>query len=207
MVEARGLTPPLEDDGMRYEESHTMPDGGMSSSSADGEGAWARPLPAKLGEAIVALALLASGLFFVWQAALLDFGRVGLPGPGFFPFALGIALTLFACAILYHAWWSDKGGETVFLGHRDVVIAMLAMAGLAMLFERIDAYLALGLFTAALLLFIARTPIRNVLLGAALGMVAVWLFFGLALGVRLPTGELWQQLADLVSAVPSSAQP
>jgi hypothetical protein len=193
-----------------------MPDDRVSSSSADtagawsgaeGEGAWAHPLPARLGEVLVALALLATGLFFVSQAALLDFGRVGLPGPGFFPFALGIALALFACAILYYAWWSDRGGEAVFLGHRDVVIAMLAMAALAMLFEQIDAYLALGLFTAALLLFIARTSIRNVVLGATLGMVAVWLFFGLALGVRLPTAEFWQQLADLVSAVPSSAQP
>ena len=49
---------------------------------------------------IAAVALLASGLFFVWHAALLPFGRVGLPGPGFFPFALGIALGLLALAIL-----------------------------------------------------------------------------------------------------------
>ena len=49
----------------------------------------------------MALALLASGLFIMWHAALLPFGRVGLPGPGFFPFALGSVLVLLALAILY----------------------------------------------------------------------------------------------------------
>src|SRR5262249_54104964 len=112
---------------MRHEESRAMPDESMSSSTPDGEGAWARPVPARLGEVIVAVGLLATGLFFVWQAALLDFGHVGLPGPGFFPFALGIVLVLFASAILYRVWWGTKGGETIFLGHRDVLVAMLAM--------------------------------------------------------------------------------
>jgi putative tricarboxylic transport membrane protein len=192
---------------MRQEERRTMPGASVPSSGTDdGEGAWARPIPAKLGEMTVALVLLAVGLFFVWQSALLDFGRVGLPGPGFFPFALGVVLTLFAGVILYHAWSAERGGEAVFLGHRDVVVALLAMAGLAAVFERLDSYLALGLFTAVVLLLIARAAVWRVVLGATLGMVAVWLFFGLALGVRLPVGEFWQPVTDLFSAAPPPSQ-
>ena len=192
---------------MKPDGSRMTPDESVPASTADGEGAWARPIPLRLGEAIVGLVLLAAGLFFVWQAAYLDFGRLGLPGPGFFPFALGIALTLLAGAILFHVWWDGNGGGDVFLGHRDVVIAMVAMAALAAVFERMDSYLALGLFTAALLLLVGRAAAWRVLLGASLGMVAVWLFFGVALGVRLPTGEFWQPITDLVAAVLPPGQP
>jgi hypothetical protein len=176
-------------------------------SEADGQGAWARPVPSRLAEAIVALALLASALFFMWHAALLPFGRMGLPGPGFFPFALSIALGLLALAILYSVWRGGGLGAAVFLGHRDVLLTMAALASVAFMFERVGAYVALGTFTAFLLLFVARSALWRVLLGATLGMVAVWLFFGLALGVRLPTGEIWQQFADLVAADLYSAQP
>ena len=153
----------------------------------------------------MALALLASGLFIVWQAALLPFGRVGLPGPGFFPFALGSVLVLLALAILYAAWRAPGENESIYLGHRDVLIAMAALAGVAFAFERADTYLVLGTFAAALLLLVARSTLWRVVLGATLGMVAVWLFFGLALGVRLPTGELWQ-LLDPTSGLPSGQQ-
>lgn len=173
-------------------------------SEAEEQGAWARPVSARLGAAIGALALLASGLFFVWQAALLPFGRVGLPGPGFFPFALGIVLTLFALAILCRALRSGEAiDEAIFLGHRDVVLTLAALAALALVFERIGAYAALGLFTAVLLLLVARSALWRVLLGASLGMVAVWLFFGVALGVRLPPGDLWPRFLEPTAEIPA----
>ena len=126
---------------------------------------------------------------------------MGLPGPGFFPFALGIALAGLALAILVRTLQNrSDDAEVVFLGHRDVLIAMLAMVGLAVAFERVDAYVALGAFTAALLLFVARTTVWRVVLGATLGMVAVWLFFGLALGVRLPGGDYWRDALDFIAS-------
>jgi hypothetical protein len=147
----------------------------------------------RVGETLVALVLLGASLFFIWQAAFLPFGRVGLPGPGFFPFILGIALGLLALAILFHAWRTVDGGDIVYLGHRDVFIALVALAGIAFAFERVDTYVALGTFAAVLLLFVARAALWRVVAGAVLGMVAVWLFFQVALGLRLPTGEFWPQ--------------
>jgi hypothetical protein len=167
-----------------------------TSSHDEGQGAWARPVQVRVGETVMGLVLLAVGVFFASQSALLDFGRIGLPGPAFFPFVLGIALCVLAGAILYQVWRGPNTGEAIFLGHRDVIIAMLAMAGLAAVFERIDSYVALGLFTSALLFLIARAALWRIALGAVLGMVAVWLFFGKALGVQLPTGDFW----DLVTA-------
>jgi tripartite tricarboxylate transporter TctB family protein len=153
----------------------------------------------------VALALLVCGLFFMGQAALLPFGRVGLPGPGFFPFALGSVLALLALAILYTVWRTRGEDNSVHLGHRDVLIAMSALVGVAFAFERTDTYLVLGTFAAALLLLVARSKLWRVVVGAAAGMIVVWLFFGLALGLRLPTGEFWPQLGP-TSDLPTDPQ-
>jgi hypothetical protein len=94
-------------------------------------------------------------------------------------------------------------GEAVFLGHRDVLLTLAAMAGTAYVFERVGAYGTLGALAAFLLYFVARSALWRVLLGASLGMVAVWLFFGIALGVRLPSGELWPQLLEPSVELPS----
>jgi len=49
-----------------------------------------------------ALFLLAFGAFICWEARKLDYGRVVRPGPGFFPFWLGLALMIVSLAILFH---------------------------------------------------------------------------------------------------------
>jgi len=176
-----------------------MADQDRSSEAAE-QGAWGRPVSARLGEIGMAVALLAAAMFFVWQSTQLPFGHVGLPGPGFFPFALGIALGLLALAILVGAVGAAGDGKVVYLGHRDVLIALAALLGLAFAFERADTYLTLGVFAAALLLLVARAALWRVVLGASLGMVAVWVVFRLGLGVRLPAGEFWDTIRDLVAA-------
>jgi hypothetical protein len=169
-------------------------------SDAAEQGAWGRPVSARLGEIAMAGALLAAAVFFIWQSTELPFGRVGLPGPGFFPFALGIALGLLALAILVSALWAMSDGKAVYLGHRDVLIVLAALFGMAFAFERADTYLTLGVFAAALLLLVARAALWRVVLGASLGMVAVWAVFRFGLGVRLPTGEFWDTIRNLVAA-------
>ena len=172
-----------------------------TQSEAEQQGAWARPVSARIGEVVMALVLLACAVFFVWQSALLPFGRVALPGPGFFPFALGVVLGLMALAILYYAL-REKAGDvaTIFLGHRDVLVAFAALAGLAFAFEQADSYLVLGTFAAVLLLLVARASPWRVALGATLGMIAVWAVFRVALGVRLPASEFWQDFVNLIAA-------
>ena len=152
--------------------------------------AWARPVSTRWGELTTAAALFLSGVFFIWQSALMPFGTVGLPGPGFFPFVLGIALCLVALAISVQIWREHPAGEHIDLGHRDLVIVCAALLGLALGFERLGAYLALGLFTAVCLVLVARMSLLRAVISAALGMVAVWIVFNLVLGVVLPRGPL-----------------
>jgi Na+-transporting NADH:ubiquinone oxidoreductase subunit NqrB len=156
---------------------------------AEAEGAWARPVSARRGAILVAAILLATGVFFAWQSALLPFGTVRLPGPGFFPFALGIALGLLALAVLMRAARRDQAkSETLYLGHRDVLVVFVALLGVAFAFERLGAYAALALFTMGLLMLLARAALWRAAAGAGIGTVAVWLVFKVLLGVQLPAG-------------------
>ncbi|NJO24059.1 MAG: tripartite tricarboxylate transporter TctB family protein [Sphingomonadales bacterium] len=149
----------------------------------------------------MAIALLAVAVFFISQAALLDFGHVGLPGPGFFPFALGVALCLVSLMILFVMVRSPDEGERVYVGHRDVLVVIAALGGVAFAFEQADTYLVLGTFLASVLLLVARTTLWRALLGACLGMVLVWVVFRFALGVRLPAGRFWSELAAWLPSV------
>ncbi|MBX9588263.1 MAG: tripartite tricarboxylate transporter TctB family protein [Hyphomonadaceae bacterium] len=167
-----------------------------ASPDAEEQGAWARPVSSRLGEIAMSVALLATAVFFVWQAVLLPLGGIGLPGPGFFPFALGAVLGLLVLAIFYCSIRSEEA-EIVYLGHRDVLIVLAALIGVALTFEEVDTYVILGAFMAAVLLLVARAALWKAAIAAVLSMVAVWAMFKLALGVRLPTGEFWDALRDL----------
>ena len=52
-------------------------------------------------------------------------------------------------------------------------------------FERIGAYATLGTVAGILLLVLARLTLWRAVLGACLGMVAVWAIFKVLLGVQL----------------------
>ncbi len=147
-----------------------------------------RAISARHGGMCVAAALGAIGLIFAWQASLIDFGDFALPGPGFFPLVLGVLVFVLAAVIGVRDWFRTADGETVELGHRDVLIVLAAMAAVPPLFEPLGAYATLGLFGAALLVLIARCSLVIAVLSAAIGMAACWYFFQVALGLQLPIG-------------------
>jgi hypothetical protein len=147
-----------------------------------------RAISARYGGMCVAAVLAAIGLIFTWQASLIDFGDFALPGPGFFPLVLGVVVFVLASVIGVRDWFQTAGGETVELGHRDVLIVLAAMAAVPALFEPLGAYATLGLFGAALLVLIARCSLVVAAVSAAIGMAACWYFFQVALGLQLPIG-------------------
>ena len=161
---------------------------GELDATAEEEGAWARLVPARRGEMLVAAVLLATGAFFIWQSAGLALGTVRQPGPGFFPVTLGMALGLLATALLIRAVRGAAEGEYVYLGHRDVLVVFAALICAAVGFERLGAYATLGGLAGILLLVLARLALWRAALAAALGVVAVWAIFKVLLGVQLPVG-------------------
>jgi len=143
---------------------------------------------ARCGGFIVAGAIALTGLVFAWQAARLDLGQLGLPGPGFFPLALGLLLVLFSGAIAFQGWLAPIKDEPLEFGHPQVLVTLAALLAVPILFEPLGALIALGLLSVALLVFIARVSPVLAVLWSALGMAACWYLFQELLGVRLPIG-------------------
>ena len=81
--------------------------------------------------------------------------------------------------------------ERVELGHRDVLIGFLALLAVAPAFERLGTYLTLGALAFVLLVGIGRVAIVRAAIASAAGMVAVWGFFKVLLGLQLPTGSFF----------------
>jgi putative tricarboxylic transport membrane protein len=147
-----------------------------------------RTVSARRGGIAVAAILAGVGLLFAWQAALLDFGGLDLPGPGFFPLVLGITVFVLAALIGTESWRGAGEGGTVELGHRDVLIVLAALVVAAALFEPLGAYLSLGLFGAVLLVLLARVSVPLAIAAAGVAMLACWYFFQALLGLQLPRG-------------------
>lgn len=149
-----------------------------------------RQVDARRGGVVVACVLAATGLLFVWQASLIDIGDLDLPGPGFFPLALGIIVFVLAAVTAVRLRTAPTEGEPVALGHRDVLIVFVALMAVPLAFETLGALVTLGLFGAALLVLLARCPLWLAGASAAVAMAACWYFFQVALGLQLPTGPL-----------------
>jgi hypothetical protein len=147
-----------------------------------------RTISARRGGIWIAVVLGLTGLIFAWQASLLDFGNVEMPGPGFIPLVLSLATVALAAVIGAREWLQADSGETVELGHRDVLIVFAAMLAIPPLFERVGAYVTLGLFGAVLLALVARSSLAIAGVAAVVGMAACWYFFQVALGLQLPIG-------------------
>jgi hypothetical protein len=147
-----------------------------------------RAISVRSGGMWIAAVLAVAGLVFAWQASLLDLGNYQMPGPGFIPLVLSVATFALAAFIGVGEWLQADSGETVALGHRDVLIVLVAMLALPPLFERLGAYVSLGLFGAVLLVLVARTSLVIAGISAVVGMAACWYFFQVALGLQLPIG-------------------
>jgi hypothetical protein len=153
-------------------------------------------ISARNGGIWTAAILAVTGLVLAWQASLLDLGDVAIPGPGFIPLVLSVATIVLAAVIGIREWLQPDSGETVALGHHDVLITFAAMLAVPALFQPLGAYVTLGLFGAVLLVFIARTPVAIAVVAAAAGMVACWYFFQVALGLQLPAGPVLDWILD-----------
>jgi putative tricarboxylic transport membrane protein len=150
-----------------------------------------RAISAREGGVWIAAVLGVAGLVFAWQASLLDFGNVEMPGPGFIPLGLSVLTAALAALVGVREWLQADSGETVELGHRDVLIVFAAMLAVPPLFEPLGAYVTLGLFGAVLLALVARTSLLIAAAAAVAGMAACWYFFQVALGLPLPAGWIW----------------
>jgi putative tricarboxylic transport membrane protein len=144
----------------------------------------------RTGAVVVASLLAIVGALFAWQSSLLDLGRVGLPGPGFFPLVLALSVIALAGAIAYEHWHGSSRTEIIGLFHRDVVIVMAASLAVPLVFEWLGALLTIGLFAVVVLVLLAHVRLVVAVAASAVFVAGCWFMFQVLLGLQLPMGLL-----------------
>ena len=161
-----------------------------TDGSATARRSWPFDCCSRRGGLAFAALLAVAGAFFTLASLDLPFGDFALPGPGFFPFALGLLLFALSVAIFVMTFQEPREAPKVELGHSPVLIAFVAMCLTAALFERLGAMLTLWGFAAAMLILIGRVRIIPAVLSSGVGMLVTWYIFKTLLGVQLPAGPL-----------------
>jgi len=138
----------------------------------------------RAGETSVLIALCVLGMLVIWAGREMPAGTLALPGPGFFPIALGTLLALVSFASLFFRAKSEQ--KSVDFSHRKVWIVLAALAAAAFFFERFGAIPSLSVFLSVLMFLLADASWLRATLWGVLGGALLWFVFVYLLGVTLP---------------------
>ncbi|MCY4470538.1 MAG: tripartite tricarboxylate transporter TctB family protein [Thiotrichales bacterium] len=148
-------------------------------------------LESRTGETVVCAVLLAIAIGTGIASAGMPMGSYNLPGPGVFPLALSVLLG--AAAALRIAWLhvrpTRESGE-IRLGHRNIVIVCVALAGVAVGLDRAGFLLTAGVFLVVLYRAFSEATWWRVIVSAAAALAGFHLFFERFIGITLPMGVL-----------------
>jgi putative tricarboxylic transport membrane protein len=145
-------------------------------------------------EIVVAAGVLALGLL-----AIIDSRRVGAgwaddgPQAGYFPFYIGIILSLASVWTLLRAVFADKSGGGVFVSHKKLrlVISVLLPSILYVIATYfIGIYAASAIFIGAFMYWHGRFPWKRIVPVSLAVPVAMFLLFEIWFLVPLPKGPL-----------------
>lgn len=130
------------------------------------------------------------GVAFAWGATEYSFGSSARPGPGYFPFGLGILLALLGSLVLFKALTIEsEGGDpigTIAWRPLLVIVAAVAMFGLAL--PRLGLACTLPLLIAMSSLAGDEFRWRDVLISSVVLTVGSWALFIFGLKLTIP---LW----------------
>lgn len=134
------------------------------------------------------LVFLVVGIAFAWGATSYSFGSSAKPGPGYFPFGLGIILAFLGALVLFKALTieTDGGDPIGAIAWKPLVVVLLAVAAFGVLLPRLGLVL-----TMPLLIFVSswasdEFSLKVALINAAVLTVMCWLIFVKGLGLSLP---------------------
>jgi hypothetical protein len=143
---------------------------------------------------VVIALVLAAGVFVAAYSRTLPYWHEYAPGPGFFPFWLGVLLASVAFfelvrAFAFHRAAGDSTAEEPRLTRRSWVLALLTV-GAALLIAPLGLILATAVFVAASSWTLdSSRRVANVIATFAIP-TCIWLVFAVWLGVPIPRGPL-----------------
>lgn len=130
------------------------------------------------------------GIGFAWGATAYSFGSSARPGPGYFPFGLGIILALIGALILFESLTIEvDGGEKIGpwpLKQGSIILGSVVLFGL--LLPRLGMAATLPILIGLSSLASGEFDWKEVLLNAIVLTVGSWAIFIKGLGLTIP---LW----------------
>ncbi|MGH6609369.1 MAG: tripartite tricarboxylate transporter TctB family protein [Burkholderiaceae bacterium] len=133
------------------------------------------------------------GVSFAWGATSYNFGSSAKPGPGYFPFGLGILLAILGTAVLFKALTIETdGGEPVgAFAWKPLIIVLGAVALFGFLLPRLGMAITLPVLVIVASMAGDEFHWGEALVNATILTVFSWLVFSVGLGLTIP---LWPTL-------------
>lgn len=128
------------------------------------------------------------GASFAWGALNYKFGSSAQPGPGYFPFGLGLLLTLLGALVLFKSLTveSHDGDPIGTFAWRPMLLILGAVALFGFTLPRLGLLLALPLLVLVSSFASSEFRLRDALLNALVLTALSWLVFVKGLGLTIP---------------------
>ena len=134
------------------------------------------------------LMFIAIGLAFAWGATNYSFGSSARPGPGYFPFGLGILMAVLGGMVLFKALTIEtEGGDPVgAFAWKPLIIIVGSMVLFGLLLPRLGMFIALPLLVITSALAGDEFHPVEALINAAIITAFSWLVFIYGLNLTIP---------------------
>lgn len=134
------------------------------------------------------LMFIVIGIAFAWGAMSYNFGTSAKPGPGYFPFGLGILLAILGAAVLFKALTIETDGNEPVgtFAWRPLVVVIGAVALFGVLLPRLGMFIALPLLVVMSSFAGDEFRWREALINAVVLTGFSWLIFSKGLGLTIP---------------------
>ncbi|MCE2914421.1 MAG: tripartite tricarboxylate transporter TctB family protein [Rubrivivax sp.] len=136
------------------------------------------------------LMFVAVGVAFAWGATAYSFGVAARPGPGYFPFGLGVLLAVLGCMVLFKSLTIEtEDGEPVgAFAWKPLISIVFAVAMFGLLLPRLGLAVTLPLLIAVSSWAGDEFRWKEVVVNIVVLTVGSWAIFIAGLGLTLP---LW----------------
>lgn len=131
---------------------------------------------------------LVVGIAFAWGATSYSFGSSAKPGPGYFPFGLGVILAILGAFVLFKALTIEtEGGDPIgAIAWRPLIVILVSIALFGVLLPRLGLVITLPLLVLISSWASDEFSLKVGVINAAVLTVMSWAIFVKGLGLTIP---------------------
>ncbi len=139
------------------------------------------------------LMFIAVGLGFAWGATNYSFGVAARPGPGYFPFGLGLLMAILGGVVLFNslAVETEDGDPVGAFAWKPLLIIVGSVVIFGALLPRLGMFIALPLLVVMSASASDEFKLKEALLNAVILTAGSWAIFIYGLNLTIP---LWPEL-------------